>query len=90
MLKKKGENTMKKSNVDIAKMVAARGYDFDEVLEGLDIGRTPAEEEQEITQEEFDDLIENICLYHMIVEENRRSRLLWGDEYSGRVIHTVR
>lgn len=35
----------KVSNVEIAKLVAARGHDFDKVLENLDAGRSPEQEE---------------------------------------------
>lgn len=52
---------MKKSNVEIAKMVAERGYDYQEALNGIDAGRSPEEEEMEITEEELNDIVENIC-----------------------------
>lgn len=52
---------MKKSNVEIAKMVAERGYDYQEALDGIDTGRSPEEEEMEITEEELNDIVENIC-----------------------------
>lgn len=52
---------MKKTNVEIAKMVAERGYDYQEALEGIDAGRTPEEEKLEITEEELNDIIENVC-----------------------------
>lgn len=52
---------MKKSNVEIAKMVAKRGYDYQEALDGIDAGRSPEEEEMEITEEELNDIVENIC-----------------------------
>lgn len=52
---------MKKTNVELAKMVAEKGYDYQETLESLDAGRTPEQEEEDITQEELDDMIENIC-----------------------------
>lgn len=53
---------MRKTNVEIARMVANKGYDYDETLRDLDAGRTPEEEQQEITQDELDDLVEAICL----------------------------
>lgn len=52
---------MRKTNVEIAREIASRGYDYAEVLRDLDAGRTPEEEQQEITQEELDDLVEAIC-----------------------------
>lgn len=42
---------MRKTNVEIAKEIASRGYDYAEALRDLDAGRTPEEEQQEITQE---------------------------------------
>lgn len=55
------EFKMKKTNVEIAKMVAERGYDYQEALDGIDAGRSPEEEEMEITEEELNDIVENIC-----------------------------
>lgn len=52
---------MKKTNVEIAKMVAARGYDYEEALEGIDAGRTPEDEEMEITEEELKEMVDAIC-----------------------------
>ncbi len=52
---------MKKSNVEIAKMVEDRGYDFQEALDSIDAGRTPEDEEMEITEDELKDLVESIC-----------------------------
>lgn len=52
---------MKKTNVEIAKMVAERGYDYQEALDGIDAGRSHEEEEMEITEEELNDIVENIC-----------------------------
>ncbi len=52
---------MKKSNVEIAKMVEDRGYDFEKALDSIDAGRTPEDEEMEITEDELKDLVENIC-----------------------------
>jgi len=64
--KRKGGRTaevgfMKKSNVEIAKMVAERGYDYQKTLDGIDAGRTPEEEELDISEEELQDMIDNIC-----------------------------
>lgn len=52
---------MKKTNVEIAKLVAERGYDYEEALEGIDAGRIPADEEKEITQEELNEMVDAIC-----------------------------
>lgn len=52
---------MKRTNVEIARMVDSKRYDFTEALRDLDVGRTPEEEQQEITHEELDDLVEAIC-----------------------------
>lgn len=52
---------MRKTNVEIANEIASRGYDYAEALRDLDAGRTPEEEQQEITQEELEDLVEAIC-----------------------------
>ena len=41
---------MIKTNVEIAKMVEERGYDFQTALESIDFGRTAEEEEMEIIQ----------------------------------------
>jgi hypothetical protein len=56
-----GNKTMIKTNVEIAKMVEERGYDFQIALESIDFGRTAEEEEMEITQEEINELVEAIC-----------------------------
>ena len=53
---------MRISNVEIAKMVAKRGYDYEAALEGIDAGRTPGEEELEITEAEVKDMVDAICL----------------------------
>ena len=42
-------------------MVAARGYDYEEALEGIDAGRTPEDEEMEITEEELKEMVDAIC-----------------------------
>ena len=53
---------MRKTNVEIAKEIASRGYDYAEALRDLDAGRTPEDEKKEITQEEIDEMVEAICL----------------------------
>lgn len=53
---------MRKTNVEIAEMAAARGYDFQRVLDDIDVSRTPEDEEQELTEIEFVQLVESICL----------------------------
>lgn len=53
---------MKIRNVQIAKMVAEKGYDYEKALEGIDAGRTPEDEEKEITDEELGEMVEAICL----------------------------
>lgn len=60
---------MKKSNVEIAKMVAERGYDYQETLDSLDAGRTPEDEEKEISEDELNDIVENICSSFVQEEE---------------------
>ena len=50
------------TNTEIAEMVAKRGYDYEAALEGIDAGRTPEEEELEITEAEVKDMVDNICL----------------------------
>lgn len=53
---------MKRTNVEIARMVESKGYNFTEALESIDAGRTPEDEKKEITQEEIDEMVEAICL----------------------------
>lgn len=53
---------MRKTNVEIAEMVAARGYDFQRVLDSIDVSRTPEDEETELTEAEFVQLVESIFL----------------------------
>lgn len=53
---------MRKTNVEIAREIENRGYNYAEALKDLDAGRAPEEEQHEITQEELDELIEAICL----------------------------
>lgn len=52
---------MRKTNVEIADMAAARGYDFQRVLDDIDVSRTPEDEEQELTETDFVQLVESIC-----------------------------
>lgn len=53
---------MKRTNVEIARMVESKGYSFTEALEAIDAGRTPEDEMEEITQEEINEMVEAICL----------------------------
>lgn len=55
------KRTMIKTNVEIAKMVEDRGYDFQTALDSIDVGRTEEEEEMEITQEEINELVDAVC-----------------------------
>ncbi len=52
---------MIKTNVEIAKMVEERGYDFQSALDSIDFGRTAEEEEMEITQEEINEIVDAVC-----------------------------
>ena len=49
------------SNVQIAEMVAARGYDYAKALDDIDAGRSPEDEEQVITEKEVDEMVDAIC-----------------------------
>lgn len=60
---------MKITNVEIAKIVEEKGYNYQKALDGIDAGRTPEQEEEAITQEELEDMIGNICLSFRIEEE---------------------
>lgn len=61
---------MIRTNVEIARMVESKGYNFTESLEAIDAGRTPEDEREEITQEEIDEMVEAICLsFEIDVEE---------------------
>ena len=61
---------MKRTNVEIAKMIESKGYDYTEALRDLDAGRTPEDEREEITQEEIDEMVEAICSsFEIDVEE---------------------
>ena len=57
------------SNVEIAKRIETRGYNFNKALEGIDAGRTPEDEGLEITEEELKEMIDNICLSFEIEKE---------------------
>lgn len=63
---------MKITNVEIAKIVEEKGYDYQKALDGIDAGRTPEQEEEEIAQKEIDDTIRNICLSFEIEKEERQ------------------
>lgn len=65
------EEKMKVSNVEIAEMVAAKGYAFNEALSGIDAGRTPEDEEKEITRSEVDEMVDAICLSFEEKKEHR-------------------
>lgn len=52
---------MKRTNVEIARMVASKGHSFTEALESIDAGRTPEDEREEITQGEINEMVEAIC-----------------------------
>ena len=52
---------MIKTNVEIAKMVEERGYDFQTALESIDFDRTADDEGMEITQEEINELVDSVC-----------------------------
>lgn len=67
----KEDEKMKISNVEIAKMVEERGYDFNVTLANLDIGRTPEDEEKEITKTELDEWVDAICFSFEEEKEHR-------------------
>lgn len=52
---------MKRTNVEIARMIESKGYNFTEALEAIDAGRIPEDEREEITQEEINEMVEAIC-----------------------------
>ena len=61
---------MKRTNIEIARMIESKGYDFTEALEAIDAGRTPEDEMEEITQEEINEMVEAICSsFEIDVEE---------------------
>ena len=53
---------MKITNVEIAREIEARGYDFDRALDAMDEARTPEQEAEEITAEEVLNMVKDICL----------------------------
>lgn len=61
---------MRKTNAEIAEMVAARGYDFQRVLDDIDVSRMPEDEEKELTEVELVQLVESICLGLDCEDEN--------------------
>ena len=52
---------MTRTNVEIARMIESKGYNFTKALESIDAGRTPEDEREEITQEEINEMVEAIC-----------------------------
>ena len=61
---------MIRTNVEIARMIASKGYSFTEALEAIDAGRTPEDESEVITQEEINEMVEAICSsFEIDVEE---------------------
>ena len=61
---------MIRTNVEIARMIASKGYSFTEALEAIDAGRTLEDEREEITQEEINEMVEAICSsFEIDVEE---------------------
>lgn len=67
----KENEKMKISNVEIARMVEARGYAFNKALAGIDAGRTPEDEVKEITRSEVDEMVDAICLSFEEEKEHR-------------------
>ena len=45
------------TNVEIAKVIEKKGYDFQKALDSIDAGRTPDQETKEISIEEIDEMI---------------------------------
>ena len=66
---------MKITNVEIAKIVEEKGYDYQKALDGIDAGRTQEQEKEEISKEELEDMIENICLSFKIDGEYKRGEM---------------
>ena len=64
---------MKRTNVEIARMVESKGYNFTEALESIDAGRTPEDEREEITQKEIDEMVEAICSSFEIDVEKQKN-----------------
>lgn len=52
---------MKMTNVEIAREIEARGYDFDKALEAVDESRTPEQEAEETNEHDILVLIKDIC-----------------------------
>ena len=52
---------MKITNVEIARDIEARGYDFERALNAVDEARTPEKEEQETNEHDILVLIKDIC-----------------------------
>ena len=85
---------MIKTNVEIAKMVEDRGYDFQTVLESIDFGRTAEEEEMEITQEEINELVDAVCSsfeqegeWNMVINDLMDLiKKLFGNDYENVII----
>ena len=50
------------TNTESAERVAKRGYNYEAALEGIDAGRTPEEEELEVTETEVNEIVDAICL----------------------------
>ncbi len=61
------------SNVEIAKVVKKKGYDFEKTLYDLDAMRTTDEEEKPINIEYVIEIIENICLSFEIEKEENQN-----------------
>lgn len=56
---------MIRTNVEIARIVESKGYNFTEALEEVDAGRTPEDEKEEINE-----MVEAICSsFEIDVEE---------------------
>lgn len=68
---------MKRTNVEIARMVESKGYNFTEALEAIDAGRTPEDEMEEITQEEI------MCRYPEYF--TKQGKYIWENGLEGQV-----
>lgn len=53
---------MKMTNVEIAREIEARGYDFYRALEAVDEARTPEQEAEETNEHDVLVMIKDICL----------------------------
>lgn len=49
------------SNVKIAERIASRGYDYEDALASVDEVRTLDDEKLEISEQDIEDLVNNIC-----------------------------